>query len=85
MEADMLTVKLVFADKHEELCRFSALPEAGQAMRIDDLTYQVISVDRALNNTDPDGPQAVIRLSTGSTESPDQRIPVVTPGRRHPG
>lgn len=81
----MLTVKLIFADKSEELCRFSALPQAGQAMRIDDLTYQVISVERALSNTDPDGPEAIIKLSTGSAESPNQQIPVIQPGRRHPG
>ncbi|SEF68668.1 hypothetical protein [Marinobacterium lutimaris] len=81
----MLTVKLIFADKKEELCRFSELPKAGQPMRIDELTYQVISVDRALSNTDPDGPDAIVKLSAGTTESPDQQIPVVQPGRRNPG
>lgn len=81
----MLTVKLIYADKQEELCRFSELPKHGQPLRIDDLTYQVISVDRALSNTDPNGPDAIVKLSVGSTESPEQQIPVVQPGRRHPG
>lgn len=75
----MLTVKLIYGGRGEELCRFSALPELGQSLVIDGLTYHVLEINRALNNTDPNGPEATIILSEGSQETPDNRIPQVQP------
>ena len=75
----MLKIKLVYGDGREELCNFSELPKPGQPLVIDGLTYHILEIARALNNADPEGPAAVVTLSSGTADTPDNRIPSVPP------
>ncbi|KEA62862.1 hypothetical protein ADIMK_2971 [Marinobacterium lacunae] len=75
----MKKIKLIYGDKREEMCLLSTLPDIGHVLMIDGLTYHVLNIAKALNNTDPDGPEAIVTLSAGSHEPPDNRIPVIQP------
>ncbi len=77
----MLKIKLIYGDGREELCNFSELPKLGQPLVIDGLTYHILEIARALNNADPDGPAAIVTLSSGTAEAADNRIPSIPPSR----